>query len=229
MCLVSGLSVSLQGRIYHCKFAPTGQSRCLQQACPWLADRAGLLQATLRTLLAAGAPKAAPHWLALCTQVALAVKPQPGLPAGQAPARGNTDDLPDLGASCSLVATRPSAEHPHLHAVSLLVVLPSRTGSQLHLTCMTGWRGADDSDEEAASGPPPAVAEAEAAKAQAFQLPANPRLRTRLFAAACLLELPGMVGDDPRHFDAVAAQQVATAVVSGRVQVPVACQGVCSW
>ena len=151
--------------------------------------------------------------------MALAVKPQPGLPAGQAPARGNTDDLPDLGASDSLAATRPSAKHQHLQALSLLVVLPSRTGSQLHLTCMTGWRGADDSDDEAAAGPPPAIAEAEAAKAEAFQLPANPRLRTRLFAAACLLELPGTVGDDPRHFDAVAAQQVGTAAMFGNVQV----------
>ena len=32
------------------------------------------------------------------------------------------------------------------------------------------------------------------------------RLRTRLFAGRCVLELPGAVGPDPRHFDLVAAQ-----------------------
>ena len=69
---------------------------------------AAVLQATLRTLLAAGAPKAAPHWLALCTQVALGVKP--GLPAGQPPARGNTNDLPDLGAQHS-TAQHSTAQH----------------------------------------------------------------------------------------------------------------------
>ena len=67
---------------------------------------------------------------------------------------------------------------------------------------------ADDSDEESAAPPQP-VAEAQTAKLEASQLPVNPRLRTRLFAAACLLELPGMVGEDPRHFDAVAAQKVS--------------------
>ena len=29
--------------LYHCKAASTGQSRCLQQACAWLADQTGLL------------------------------------------------------------------------------------------------------------------------------------------------------------------------------------------
>ena len=57
---------------------------------------AGQLQATLRTLLAAGAPLGAPHWLTLCMQVALAVKPQPQS-AAQGPGRGRPDDLPDLG------------------------------------------------------------------------------------------------------------------------------------
>ena len=33
----------------------------------------------------------------------------------------------------------------------------------------------------------------------------TPRLRTRLFAARCLQDLPSSVGDDPRHFDAHAA------------------------
>jgi hypothetical protein len=32
------------------------------------------------------------------------------------------------------------------------------------------------------------------------------RLRTRLFAAQCILELPSDVGSDARHFDLVAAQ-----------------------
>jgi len=32
------------------------------------------------------------------------------------------------------------------------------------------------------------------------------RLRTRLFAGRCVLELPSAVGSDPRHFDLVAAQ-----------------------
>lgn len=33
-----------------------------------------------------------------------------------------------------------------------------------------------------------------------------PRLRTRHFAIACILSLPGAVGQDPRHFDLKAAQ-----------------------
>ena len=32
------------------------------------------------------------------------------------------------------------------------------------------------------------------------------RLRTRMFAARCVLELPQDVGSDPRHFDLIAAQ-----------------------
>ena len=32
------------------------------------------------------------------------------------------------------------------------------------------------------------------------------RLRTRLFAGRCVLELPSAVGSDQRHFDLVAAQ-----------------------
>ena len=32
------------------------------------------------------------------------------------------------------------------------------------------------------------------------------RLRTRLFAGRCVLELPGAVGSDRRHFDLAAAQ-----------------------
>ena len=32
------------------------------------------------------------------------------------------------------------------------------------------------------------------------------RLRTRLFAGRCVLELPGAVGSDRRHFDLTAAQ-----------------------
>ena len=35
---------------------------------------------------------------------------------------------------------------------------------------------------------------------------ARRRLRTRLFAGRCVLELPSAVGSDPRHFDLVAAQ-----------------------
>ena len=41
----------------------------------------------------------------------------------------------------------------------------------------------------------------------------TPRLRTRLFAARCVLELPAAVGDDPRHFDALAAQRVCSPLV----------------
>ena len=37
-------------------------------------------------------------------------------------------------------------------------------------------------------------------------LAATPRLRTRLFAASCILDLPAAMGGDPRHFDAVKAQ-----------------------
>lgn len=37
-------------------------------------------------------------------------------------------------------------------------------------------------------------------------LAATPRLRTRLFAASCILDLPAATGGDPRHFDAVKAQ-----------------------
>ena len=37
-------------------------------------------------------------------------------------------------------------------------------------------------------------------------LAATPRLRTRLFAASCILDLPAAMGGDARHFDAVKAQ-----------------------
>ena len=37
-------------------------------------------------------------------------------------------------------------------------------------------------------------------------LAATPRLRTRLFAASCILDLPAAMGGDPCHFDAVKAQ-----------------------
>lgn len=37
---------------------------------------------------------------------------------------------------------------------------------------------------------------------------ATPRLRTRLFAARCLLDMPAAVGDDPRHHSLIAANAV---------------------
>lgn len=42
------------------------------------------------------------------------------------------------------------------------------------------------------------------------------RLRTRLFAAQCILELPHDVGSDPRHFDLEAAQDPASSAGAAR-------------
>ena len=75
--------------------------------------------------------------------------------------------------------------------------------------------GSDDSDadETATAKPAPAPsAQPEASPAvpalSVAKAASTPRLRTRLFAARCVLELPAAVGEDPRHFNALAAQQV---------------------
>lgn len=88
---------------------------------------------------------------------------------------------------------------------------------QVHASLPHVFADSDDSDEDEASTARPAASTAPAqpeAPDIAFALapvkaPATPRLRTRLFAARCVLELPSAVGSDPRHFDAIAAQQVS--------------------
>ena len=44
---------------------------------------------------------------------------------------------------------------------------------------------------------------------------ATPRLRTRLFAARCLLDMPTAVGDDPRHHSLIAATAAVKAAGKG--------------
>lgn len=49
---------------------------------------------------------------------------------------------------------------------------------------------------------------------QRTRVPATPRLRTRLFAARCLLDIPVAVGEDPHHFDASLLAHKASAAAS---------------
>ena len=142
---------------------------------------ASQLRATLRTLLQAGTPSEPSHWLQVCSRVALAT----------------------VDKVASSLTTSPS-------------------GNQ-----SSGFRGgldeglmeADQDDEEEDESEKAANSAREAdAPARVASLPAAtdpmgrgprtggaPRLRTRLFAAQCILEIPACVGSDPRHFDPVAS------------------------
>ena len=60
----------------------------------------------------------------------------------------------------------------------------------------------------AAAAAPALITTASATLAAGVKPSTTPRLRTRLVAARLVLELPAAVGQDPRHFDALAAQKV---------------------
>lgn len=81
------------------------------------------------------------------------------------------------------------------HALSLVLACADGSedrGGGLAVASMT--------TSAASMGPTDAALSSSAS--QRTRVPATPRLRTRLFAARCLLDIPGAVGEDPRHFDA---------------------------
>eukprot|EP00884_Botryococcus_braunii_P001693 jgi/Botrbrau1/11524/Bobra.0393s0003.2 len=133
---------------------------------------AGQLKATLRTLLWAGCPSCPAYWLKVCSKVVLAA--------------GSINRASSSGLSNGL--SKSAGDEGGL---------------------MADVDGADDGDRGGFSAvqhvAPPSVGATDSGVSssisQRTRVPVTPRLRTRLFAARCLLDIPVAVGEDPRHFE----------------------------
>ncbi|KAK9820084.1 hypothetical protein WJX72_005985 [[Myrmecia] bisecta] len=141
---------------------------------------AGQITDTLRTLLYAGSPREPSHWLTACADVVLAAGP--------------------AGKGSSVAAAAEGQAAPQSAS--------AEPGGLMY------DEDADTDDDAGAEPavPPPASAPAAEAPATAsstagmrMAASATPRLRTRLFAARCILEIPTAVGSDVRHFDMAGA------------------------
>lgn len=133
---------------------------------------AAQLSAALRTLLVAGAPAHPSRWLALCSEVALAAAPGGSAELG---ARADGGSVAERG-----------AEH----------------GEDEDEDVMDEESTAHASGPAARPGSGSGSAAAPGAAASTAVAGFSPRLRTRLFAAGLLLQLPGVVCEaDPRHAD----------------------------
>ncbi|KAK9865210.1 hypothetical protein WJX84_003181 [Apatococcus fuscideae] len=139
---------------------------------------AGHIKATLRTLLRAGAPGQPSRWLAMCSDVVLATTPLSQAAALSADGKGPA-------AVGSPLDAEPEEEED--------------AGLGYDETATASVRSPDAS---AAATQPSGVRQSQRAGQSAA---ATPRLRTRLFAARCLLDMPAAVGDDPRHHSLIAA------------------------
>lgn len=163
---------------------------------------AAQLKATLRTLLAAGSAARPSHYLAVCTSVILAANA-----TASAPQQPNGVQSSTLEGKTRLHSLCVLPRFARALLLTLAFILSEDRDSE-----------GDDEDDESATRKGPTADSRNRGEGTASSAPgaaptgavpgakATTRLRTRTFAARCLLRLPDLVASDRRHLDSLMAQ-----------------------